>query len=233
MKVWLAVLAALGSLAGTVTPRPDPRAVPIPAFDPASFRTPADNPYFPLRPGTLLVYRDRAGIEVDSMLVTRETRDILGVRAVVVRDRAYRGGALVEATIDWYAWDHEGNVWYLGEDTKEYKNGRVVSTAGSWEAGRGGARAGILVPARPKIGAAYRQEYRAGVAEDMARALRLDAKVVVPYGTFDLCLETEDWSPLEPGVLERKFYARGVGCVLEETVRGGRARMELVRVISP
>jgi hypothetical protein len=167
------------------------------------------------------------------MIVTRKTRNILGVAAVVVHDRTYRGGELVEATTDWYAQDKAGNVWYLGEDTKEYRQGKVVSAAGSWEAGEAGAHAGIIMPAAPKIGVAYRQEDRAGSAEDMGRVLSLTAAVAVPFGTFDHCLETEDWSPLEPGVLEHKYYARGVGCVLQETVKGGNERMELVKVIAP
>jgi hypothetical protein len=207
----------------------------MPPFDPAGFTTVVDNPYFPLVPGTVMVYETREGRTsgTDTIVVTRETKGILGVAALVVRDRAYQGGKLVEESFDWYAQDRKGNVWYLGEDTKEYRDGKVVSTAGSWEAGRDSARGGIIMPAVPEVGMEYRQEYRPGVAEDMARVLSLNARALVLGDSATACLETEDWSPLERGVRERKVYAPGYGLVEERTVAGGDEGMRLVKLVRP
>jgi hypothetical protein len=199
-------------------------------LNPADFTTQIDNPYWPMAPGSKWVYRET---EADRELlievtVTDETRNIAGITAVVVHDVVTEGGELVEDTYDWYAQDSAGNVWYLGEDTKEYENGEVVSTAGSWEHGVDGAMAGIIMPAKPRVGLSYRQEYYAGEAEDAARVLSLDEKVQVPFGTFDNVLMTKDFTPLEPDLVEHKFYARGVGPVLTLGISGGSARTELV-----
>ncbi len=129
----------------------------------------------------------------------------------MVDDRAWEGGQLIEKTYDWFAQDKEGTVWYFGEDTKEYENGEVVSTKGSWEAGVDGAKPGIIMQADPKVGQTYRQEYYPGEAEDMAKVLSLDASVTVPYGFFDHVLETKEWTPLQPVFFEKKYYVRGVG----------------------
>ena len=239
LTTFLVPLTFVSLLATTpAAPRSAPvaPAPPVPALPAAAtFKAVVDNPYFPLRPGTTWIFESRSGrhVETDTMTVTRGTRRIAGVAATVVHDRTWRDGALVEATADWYAQDGAGNVWYLGEDTREYRGGKVVSTAGSWEAGKDGARPGILVPAASIIGAAYRQEYKAKEAEDMGRVLSRDARATTPAGAYTGCLETEDWSPLEPGVLEHKYYARGVGLVLQETVKGGRERMALVKVVTP
>jgi hypothetical protein len=161
--------------------------------------------------------------------VTRETKLIAnGVTARVVRDTATKKGRVVEDTFDWYAQDGRGNVWYLGEDTKEYENGKVVSTHGSWEAGVGGARGGLVMPAHPRPGLEYRQEYLAGEAEDSARILSIDDQAEVPVGHFKHVVLTKEWNPLEPKVLEYKLYARGIGPVLALTVSGGGDREELV-----
>ena len=182
-----------------------------------------------------MVYRERGagGSGREVVRVTHRTKTIQGVETVVVRDRAYIGGELAEDTRDWYAQDRQGNVWYFGENTKEYENGKVVSTEGSWEAGADGAQAGIVMEAHPKVGDTYSQEDAPGVAEDMATVLSLDASRTVPYGTFDNLLKTRDFSPLEPSVVERKFYAAGIGSVLEKTVKGPRERVVLVRVVRP
>ena len=120
-------------------------------------------------------------------------------------------GNLTEKTFDYYAQDKKGNVWYFGEDTKEYENGKVVSTKGSWEAGVDGAKPGFIMQADPKVGETYRQEYYEGEAEDMAKVLSLSESVTVPYGSFDQVLVTKEWTPLEPGLVEHKYYAPGVG----------------------
>jgi hypothetical protein len=205
------------------------------APDPARFSTTIDNPFLPLVPGTVMRYRETGddGTGRDVVRVTHRTKLVEGVRTVVVRDRAFLGGELVEDTFDWYAQDRRGNVWYFGENTKEYENGEVVSTAGSWKAGRDGARAGIVMKAHPRVGDTYRQEFAPGVAEDQATVLSRDAVVTVPYGSFRNVLRTKDFTALEPGTVENKFYARGIGSVLEKLVRGGHERLVLVKVVRP
>jgi hypothetical protein len=201
--------------------------------DPNRFTLAIDNPYLPLTPGSRWVYRETSvdgTVQRVVVRVTHRTKQIAnGVMARVVRDTVTEKGQLVEDTFDWYAQDRRGNVWYLGESTKEYKDGKVVSTQGSWEAGVDGARAGLAMLARPRPGRQYRQERRPGEAEDAARVLSLDDQAEVPAGHFRNTLMTKDWNPLEPKVLEYKLYARGVGLVLALDVSGGDAREELVR----
>jgi hypothetical protein len=191
-----------------------------------------DNKYFPLKPGTTFVYRGKSegNAERDLMTVTDSTKRIQGVKCVVVNDRVFVQGKLEEKTFDWYAQDKEGNVWYFGEDSKEYKNGHVVSTEGSWEAGKHGARPGIIMQAHPKVGQTYRQEYEKGVAEDLARVLKLNGSARVPYGSFHHVLVTREWSPLDPGQVEHKYYAAGVGNIKEVAVKGVPETLELVNV---
>jgi hypothetical protein len=202
-------------------------------IDPAAFATQIDNPYLPLQPGTTFVYEGTSDGEKEhnDVTVTAETKTILGVQCVVVRDTVTVDGELVEDTLDWFAQDKAGNVWYLGEDSKSYEDGELESTEGSWEAGVDGAQPGIIMPAAPKIGDEYRQEYYPGEAEDMASVLDLGAgPVTVPYGTFDDLLVTKEWSPLEPEVVEQKTYAPGVGLILAESVQGEDERLELIDV---
>jgi hypothetical protein len=154
----------------------------------------------------------------------------MGVKCVVVDDRVWAGGKLTEKTFDWYAQDKKGNVWYFGEDSKEYKHGEVLSTKGSWEAGKHGAKPGIIMQAHPKVGQTYRQEYSKGVAEDMAKVLRLNSSAKVPYGPFHHVLETKEWSPLDHGVAEHEYYAAGVGDIKEASVKGPSETLGLVNV---
>lgn len=238
----LLVLAACGTAAesgdGSVAPASAPRlpaafesgAPYQPSIDPERFVAVVDNPYFPLAPGstwTLEGSGDSAG-EVDTITVLEERKVVMGVECVVVRDEVSQDGEPVEVTDDWYAQDSDGNVWYFGEETAEYENGEVVSTAGSWEAGVDGAQPGIIMPADPIVGVTYRQEFYAGEAEDMAMAVELDQRADVAAGSFDAVLVTEDWTPLEPEVRERKSYAPGVGLVAEEQIAGGDSAFELV-----
>ena len=160
--------------------------------------------------------------------VLTRTRKITGIEAVVVHDVASEHGQVVEDTFDWFAQDRAGNVWYLGEDTTEFENGKPHSTAGSWQAGRDGAQAGIALPAAPRTGLDYRQEYHHGDAEDRAVVTGTDERAQVPFGRFDHVLTTRDTTPLEPDLVERKYYARGVGVVMEITESGGTERNELL-----
>jgi len=150
----------------------------------------------------------------------------------LVRDAVTERGRAVEITKDWYAQDKAGNVWYLGEDTKEYRNGKVTTTKGSFEAGIDGAQPGIAMPAAPQPGLTYRQEYYAGQAEDKAQVMSIDQQAEVPFGHFTDVLMTRDTVPLEPKINQFKLYARGVGPVLSITVSGGSGREELVRFVA-
>lgn len=201
-------------------------------FDPSHFNSPASNPYFPLTVGTVWSYVSQTpdGVETNDVEVTRDTKMILGVRTHVIRDRVYLEGSLTEDTFDWYAADNDGNVWYFGEDTKTYDHGVLVTTAGSWEAGKNGAQAGIIMLAHPQVGDTYHQENAPGVVADQARVKSLNETVTVPYGTFENCLKTQDWTPLEPGNRAFKYYASGVGVILEVEPHGGQLRVELVGV---
>jgi len=201
-----------------------------PAIDPADFTDVVDNPYLPLTPGARWVYEGEVDGEAEriEVVVLPERRVVMGISAVVVRDTVTQGGALVEDTRDWFAQDEAGNVWYLGEESQDYEDGKVVSTDGSWEAGVDGALPGIVMPARPVVGHAYRQEFYEGEAEDLGEIVQLDGVERVPFGPFTDLLVTKDWNPLDPDTVEHKYYAEGVGLVLETVVRGGEGRVELV-----
>ena len=193
-----------------------------------------DNPWFPLKQGTTFVYTGEKDGERgrDVVTVTSRTRTIRGVRCTAVEDRLYAGGHLAERTTDFYAQDARGNVWYFGEATAELdENGRVTSREGSWLAGVDGARAGIFMPAHPRVGASFRQEYYKGHAEDHFRVTSLSASVVVPYTASARALMTKEWTPLEPGTLDHKLYIRGIGLVKEETIKGGNELWELSDVL--
>jgi hypothetical protein len=202
-------------------------------LDPADFSTRIDNRYWPMRPGSRWVYRETEGdgavLRVVVKVTDRTKRIANGIEARVVRDIVTEEGKLVEDTFDWYAQDKAGNVWYLGEDTTEYEDGRPVTKAGSWEAGVDGAQAGVIMPARPRAGLEYRQEHYEGEAEDAARVLSLDDQAEVPAGHFTRLVMTKDWNALEPKALEYKLYGRGVGLVLALGLSGGGSREELLR----
>ncbi|MEO6350618.1 MAG: hypothetical protein ABIP53_08200 [Candidatus Limnocylindrales bacterium] len=210
---------------------------PAPVFDPHDFSGhPIDNAWFPLTPGTTLVYRGvKDGMHATNIIhVTHRTKIVAGVQATVIEDTLVQDGRVREHTIDWYAQDDHGNVWYLGERTATYdRRGNIEDTEGSWETGVDGARAGIFMPAQPHVGDSYQQEYYPGHAEDHFRVMSLDVPVKTPYGDFDQALRTREWTPLEPGVRDAKFYARGIGEVVEMSVRGPREVLKLVQVIRP
>lgn len=206
-----------------------------PKIDPTKFVERVDNPYFPMIPGTRWVYEGdtESGRERIVVEVTDQTKEILGVPAVVVHDQAFLDGELVEDTFDWFAQDRAGNVWYLGEATQEFEHGKPTTTKGSWQAGVKGAKPGIAMRAHPRPGQSYRMEYLKGEAEDEATILRVDAKGSVPYGGFSNAVKTKDFTRLEPSLLEHKYYAAGIGLVLEDTVKGGSGHIELVEYTPP
>jgi hypothetical protein len=220
--------------AGTAT-CPIPRGSELVRLDPAGFTTRIDNRWWPMRPGARWIYRetDPEGTKQRVVVtVTKKMKRIAnGITARVVHDVVTEEGQPVEVTDDWYAQDTCGNVWYLGEATTEYENGKPVSTEGSFEAGVDGAQPGIVMPAKPTVGLSYRQEYYVGHAEDRASIMSRKEQVEVPYGYFKpgRVLMTRELNPLQPTVLEYKFFARGIGPVLAVGISGGSDREELVR----
>jgi hypothetical protein len=226
------ITVAGGGSAGGQTPAPLPQGSEPVTLDPANFTTKIDNQYLPLAPGSRWVYRALSPdgeIERGVVRVTRRTRLVAGVRAVVVRDTARTAkGVKVEDTRDWYAQDLQGNVWYLGEDTTEFKRGRPAGKGGSWETGVNGAQAGIAMPANPTPGQTYRQEYYKGEAEDNGQVLEVGTHATVRFGRFSDVVGTEDTSALDRFDVEHKFYAKGVGLVLALGVAGDGDREELI-----
>jgi hypothetical protein len=201
-------------------------------LNPSDFVAQIDNPYWPMAPGSKWVFTEtdlKGSTERIEITVTDRKKTILGIEATVVHDVVTSGdGELVEDTFDWFAQDKDGNLWYLGEDTTEFENGKPTSKKGSWEAGVKGAEAGIFLPGKPEVGMTYRQEYLAGEAEDAAKILSLDEQVAVKAGSYKGVLMTKDWTPLQPEILEHKFYAKGVGPVLLTGLSGGNFWEELV-----
>ena len=251
LGVVLAVVAGVGmavssctSSGGPATSHPT-RSAPVsasvlaplhgnysPSIDPANFVRTIDNRYWPLMPGAGYRYAGVRGStpQLDDEVVLRGTKQILGVTCTVVRDTVSEGGRPVERTFDWYAQDRQGNVWYMGEDSLELKNGHMVKASDSWKSGVNGAKPGIIMPGAPRPGDAYRQEYYPpGEALDQARVLRLDGRLTVPYGAFTHVLVTSERSPLEPQT-EQKYYAPGLGEVAERVVKGHHEAFQLVNV---
>jgi hypothetical protein len=215
-------------------PRFGPGAAYHPRIDPRAFGADVTNPWFPLPVGRTWVYsgvKDGAAA-VDVVTATARSRIVGGVRTRVVEDRLLLDGLLRERTADYYAQDRCGDVWYFGEDTATLRpDGTVDSTEGTWHHGVDGARAGVFMAAHPERGRRFRQEWYAGHAEDTFRAIDLDAGVRVPYGSFDHALRTEETTELEPGVVDNKYYVRGVGEISELAVQGDTEHLELVTVV--
>lgn len=190
--------------------------IPTPDPIPADFVREIDNPRLPLVPGNEWRYEVTQGDEVVETIVVRVTQDtrvVDGVLTTVVHDQVTdASGTVIEDTYDWYAQDVRGNVWYFGEDSTVYAEDGAASTDGSWEAGVEGARAGLAMAARPRVGDGYQQEFSPGTAEDRAEVLSLDEV----RGEWTGLLETVGTTPLEPGLEQRRFYAEGLGLVLEE-----------------
>jgi hypothetical protein len=208
--------------------------LPVPTLpSPSQFVSRVTNPWFPLRPGTVYRY---TGVKdgktaLDVMTVTPSRTMIAGIQATVVHDRLYLKGRLEERTTDWYAQDTAGNVWYLGESTAELDpHGRVISTSGSWKTGVSGAHAGIFMPGHPFVGQAGRQEFLKGQAEDQFKVLSLGARVRTPGASSNHALLTQETTTLEPGVLDHKLYVKGVGTVIEDTIKGPVERLVLQSV---
>ncbi len=200
-----------------------------PEIDPEDFSTVIDNPYLPFPVGAFWVYESETeeGLETIEVTVLAETREILGVECVSVRDVVMLEGVPVEDTIDWYAQDDDGNVWYFGEISFNFEDGFVTDIEGSWLSGEDGAKPGIVMLGDPVVGTTYRQEWLLGDAEDAGTVLDDDASVVIDFGSFDHCVKTADFLPPEPDALENKFYAPGIGFIYE-TKDGEDETVELI-----
>lgn len=205
-----------------------------PVIDPADFVDPlqighsvAANTYMPLLTGFTRVYQ--AEEETVTVVVTDETIEIQGVTCVVVRDTVEEGGELIEDTDDWFAQDIYGNVWYFGEISRNYEDGKLVDLDGSWKAGVDGDKAGIVMKAAPEVGDVYRQEWALSEAEDMGEVLSLSGSATAPAASCNGdCLITRDFTPLEPEVNENKIYAPGIGVIIAFDVEEPDGREELI-----
>jgi hypothetical protein len=217
--------SALAPIHGTYSPK----------IDPSNFVSTIDNRYFPLIPGTGFhytgVHENGKTPQRDDMIVTHQKKTILGVPATVVRDTVSSNGRVIERTFDWYAQDKAGNVWYMGEDSLELKNGHLAKAPDSWEGGVNGAKPGIIMPGNPQQGDQYRQEYYPNVALDQAKVLGSGGPVKVPQGSYNTTLKTVETAPkVDPGVAEQKYYVAGVGDIKEQTVRGNHEHIQLVSI---
>ena len=203
-----------------------------PSIDPANFVSVIDNRYWPLKPGTGYHYKGVRGTtqQGDDEIVTHQTKQILGIPSTVVRDTVSQHGNPVERTLDYYAQDKQGNVWYMGEDSFEKQHGRMVRASDSWLSGVKGGQPGIIMPGNPQVGDKYRQEYYPpGQALDEATVLKTDGAVKVPYGSYRHVLVTSEYSPLEPQT-EQKYYVAGLGEIQERVVKGHHEEFKLVSI---
>jgi hypothetical protein len=229
----LATIALVGAIVagGSGTAKAGSGAAP--AVNPANFVAEITNSWFPLRPGTTYFYRGVKDGKPSAVtfVVTHQKKVIQGVSTTVIHDTLRLNGKIAEKTIDWYAQDKRGNVWYFGEDTKELDaNGKVISTEGSWQAGVNGARAGIYMPAHATIGPTWRQEYYKGHAEDRFTILAFHTQATVPFGSFRTAMMTKEMTRIEPNVIDHKLYVHGIGMVAELSVKGPLETGRLVQI---
>jgi hypothetical protein len=213
-------------------------------FNAANFTpgAPIDNKYWPLIPGTQFVFTDKSadGCEVELFQVTNNVKYDFpppydSIAATEILDRSWLSPqcdgrySLAETAQDWHAQDNDGNVWYFGENTVAYDADQCPSSEGSWTSGVNGAEPGIIMLAHPQPGDTYRQEFDAGNAEDWGKVLRLNDTVDIGFGAFNNCLVTKEWSPLEKGAVEQKFYCpAGGGLMLNYELKGKTLRIEYV-----
>lgn len=226
-SAWLLAAALLAPPAVSADPKPRDWN---PSIDPANFVGTVDNQYFPLPVGRTLKYRGNTkdGIETLEIEVMSRSKTILGVRATVVVERHALNGQTVEISENWFAQDRNGNVWYFGEFSQTYENGAPVNSAGSWEAGVADAKPGIIMRADPQVGDTYFQEFAPGVAQDQAQVKSTTETSTVLQGSYSGVLETKEWTALESNSIEKKYYAPGIGLIMEEN---GAERLELVEII--
>jgi hypothetical protein len=203
-----------------------------PKIEPAKFTSHITNHWFPLKPGTTMILKgSKDGTpQTHNTRITRRTRTIMGVPCAVVKDVVTDPNGVAEIAYDWYAQDDKGNVWYFGESTADYAKGVVTTTKGSWEAGVDNAKPGIVMPAHPKPGPAFYQEYRPGIAEDQGKVLAINRTVRVKSGTYRTVVVIRDTNPLDPTLVQHKWYAPGVGVV--KSIRTGSSHTETSQLVA-
>ena len=233
--ITLAVAVVAGAGLAIAAHNPAPVTTPYhPDIDPADFGGPIDNPYLPLKPGTVFRYRgvgdDGKTRELNIVRVTRHKKRIMGIDATVVLDKVWAGGRPEEKTFDWYAQDRDGNVWYMGEDSFDFEHGRWVRNDGSWTAGVGNGKPGVIMLAHPRRGDAYRQEYSPGHAVDEAKVLGPGGAMSTPFREFRRTLLTREFSTIDKQY-EKKWYARGIGVIQEDAITQSKEHSELVSVV--
>jgi len=240
----LCAVAAISLAAAVLATGADARTVSLP-FGASNFSDPLDidNTYFTLEPKTAFTYKAEGadGCEVDVTTVTNRTRTIAGVTTRIVHDQAFEGdtcttdpSALVEDTFDYYAQDNSGNVWYFGEDTFHCQGaGNCTPSDGAWLAGVDGAVPGIIMLASPRSGDTYRQEFYPGHAEDQASVtstgitVKLAREDAYPPGAFTGCIKTKEFTVLDKGAVEYKYYCPDVGLVVVDEHHGTVVHFEL------
>jgi len=243
VKYYLIMVVATVLLFGLSITTVDAKCLEAQAPDPSEFGTPQNNPYFPMAIGTTYVYWAETEDELilNEITITADIKNILGVNCTVIHDEEWISPDdgitwfLTEETDDWHAWDNLGNFWYFGEWTTENEydddwNPIGSNNDGSWEAGVDGALPGIVIPADPKEGMCYEQEFYEDEAEDMGKVLRLNASVSIDYSDYEDCLKTKEWTPLEPGSIEHKYYAPGIGLVYIEELKEKTVQVELIAI---
>jgi hypothetical protein len=208
-----------------------------PRFEPGAFVDPLEigksvrpNPFFPLVPGSQWIYANP--LETVTVDVLGKSERIAGVPCTVVHDVVKHNGQTIEDTLDWFAQNIDGSVWYCGEHSEELRNGRVVDIGGSWRAGTDEARPGLIMQAVPHVGDTYRQEFALGDAEDAATIRGTRASVTVPAASCaSTCLVIREFTPLEPGAREDKYYAPNIGQILTvDRVTGERLGLIRFRI---
>lgn len=202
-----------------------------PVIVPTNFVTTIDHPYFPLTPGTTRIYvaQTAHGVVSNVVATTHHTVVIMGVTCVEVHDTVFTDGEVTEDTLDWFAQDKDGNVWYFGENTLEIAGGLVISTEGSFKAGVDGARGGIIMKAQPAVGDYFRQEFVFEQGEDVEEVIGLNESVTVAAGAFVQCVKIQETTALEPDTIVHDFYAPGIGPVLSIEMPSNE-RLELVQI---
>ena len=225
------LLGACGGGGGKNTPAPaaspTEEGTPATGLDPADFQTTIDNPFFPLSSlGPKVFEGEEEDPDTGETIKTRlestvlpDTDMLAGVEVVVLEEKDYEDGDLVELTLDYFAQHRDGSVYYFGERVDEYEGGKVVGHAGQWLTGEGDNQPGVYMPAALVLDQTFEQEKAPGVAEDQSKVVALDQAVTTPAGTFTGCIKTEDFSPLD-NATEFKFYCPDIGLVREEPPGG-------------
>jgi hypothetical protein len=205
-----------------------------PQIDPVNFGTTINNPYFPLIPNTKYIYEGQTeeGLVQAEVSVSTNTKEIMGVTCVEVREVASLDREVVADNLLWFAQDTEGNVWYFGESSKQIESGNVVVVEGSFTAGEDGAKPGIIMKAQPKVGDVYRQEFDLSNAEDVGAVLAIDESIEGPTGQYTNVLKISEASPLEPTSVKNIFYASGVGIIQVTDFIGG-TKIDLIEIVKP